>query len=178
MLYERGRVGDDEGLHRNVVHNVAHLFLSNFVPQQWIGQLKGGWVDAGVGHYFEFKLDGKCSNYCYQEVGTNVRFKGGSWLVPIRKRVAAGRFPSVPELSTKNTDQLTGDEHAMAFSLVHYLFEGDHTVGDHGKKFTQFVGILKQKKPLRDALRAVYHWTPMSLEEKWKEWVLKTYPTR
>ena len=178
MLYDKNRIGNDKNLHRNVVHNVAHLLFSNYMPQRWIGQLKGGWVDAGLAHYFEFKLDGLCSTYCYQEVGTNIKFKGGSWLVPIRKRVVTGKFPSVAELCGKSTDQLDGDEHAMSFSLVHYLFEGDFAEADHGKQFQRFGALLKEKQPLRDALRAVYRLTPLSLEEKWKEWVRKTYPKR
>ncbi len=187
FLLDKRYVKDDEVLHRHMVHNVTHLLSAQLTPAQWIGQLGGGWLDAGLAHYFEFKLDEKCTTYCYQEVATQMDFKGGKWLVPIRKMVASDRkLTSFPTLCTKNTDGLDPREHALAFSYVHYLLEGDWEsskakVEDgkgRGKALTRVLRILKQKKEAREALRDVYGWTGNSLEEKWKEWVLRTYPTR
>ncbi|MFQ5505118.1 MAG: hypothetical protein ACE5F1_10020 [Planctomycetota bacterium] len=179
MLFDKSKIRGDKGLHRNVVHNVTHLLLSNAVPMQWIGQLKGGWVDAGLAHYFEYLLDERCTNYCYQEVATNLSFKGGKWLVPIRRKVSGdGELPSFASVSGKNTDQLDPLEHALSFSWVHFLFEGDFAESGKGKKFTRLTRVLKKKRPTRDALKAVYGWTSFAFEEKWKAWVVKTYPTR
>ncbi|MCA8968888.1 MAG: hypothetical protein KDC95_03865 [Planctomycetes bacterium] len=187
MLFEKRFIKNDEDLHRHMVHNATHLLSSQLTPAQWIGKFGGGWLDAGLAHYFEFKLDEKCTTYCYQEVATQMNFKGGKWLVPIRKMVAGDRnLTSFPTLCTKNTDGLDPKEHALAFSYVHFLLEGDWEsskakVEDgkgRGKALTQVLRILKQKKDTREALRDVYGWTGLSLEEKWKEWVLRTYPTR
>jgi hypothetical protein len=71
-----------------------------------------------------------------------------------------------------------GTEHLMAFSYVHYLLEGDLVDKNHGKEFVRLVRVLKAKKPAREALRKVYSLSPVRFEEKWKEWVQKTYPAR
>lgn len=187
MHYQKRYIKDDENLHRHMIHNVTHLLSSQLSPAQWIGKFGGGWLDAGLAHYFEFLHDEKCNTYCYQEVATQMDFKGGKWLVPIRKIVAAGRkIPSFASLCTKNTDGLEAREHAIVFSYVHFLLDGDWTsskatVKDgsgRGKALTRVLRMLKRKKSTREALRDVYGWTGLSLEEKWKEWVLRTYPTR
>ena len=176
--YQKRFTPKDSDVHRTLVHNLAHLFLSNIKPELWIGHLKGGWVDAGLGHYFEYLLDGTCATFCYEEVASNKSFKSGKWLVPVRKMVALKKAPSFSEVSQKNTDSINVKEHAVCFSWIHYLFEGDLGGKNPGKKFVQMVRILKHKKPTRDALRAVYGVSPLTFERKWKEWVLKTYPSR
>ena len=56
--------------------------------------------------------------------------------------------------------------------------EGNLVEKNHGKEFVRLVRVLKQKKPAREALRKVYSLSPIRFEEKWKAWVLETYPTR
>lgn len=163
----------DEELHRNLVHNVTHLLLSHHSPAQWIGNIKGGWADAGLAHWFEEKYWGICTNYCYQEGGGgNTDFKGGKYRVAVRKLVAAEKVPEASLVFQRNTDTLTPAEHAVAFSYVDYLLSID------GKKFYKVVQMLKQRKPVREALKAVFDMNPLQFEERWKAWVLETYPTR
>ncbi len=178
MQYQKRYMKDDKDLHRNVVHNVCHLLLSNIKPEQWIGQLKGGWVDAGLAHYFEFKLDEKCTNFCYQEQANNRSFKNGKWLVPVRKMVAMDNLEIFAETISKNTDQLTAKEHALSFSYVHFLLEGDLVKKDHGKAMMKLVRALKAKRATREGLREAYGISTFAFVEKWKKWVLSTYPTR
>ncbi len=178
MLFQKKDYKDDDDLHRSMVHNTVHLLLANLTPSRWIGQLKGGWIDEGLAHYFEYLLDGECSTRCFQEVMTEVNFKPGKWLVPIRRKVVSGRIPRFADVIKRNTDQLDGAEHRMVFSYVHFLMEGDLVLKNHGKEFVRLVRVLKQKKPARDALRKVYSLSPVRFEEQWKAWVQKTYPTR
>ncbi len=185
MHMQKRYITNDASLHRHMVHNITHLLTSQMSPANWIGKLKAGWLDAGLAHYFEFKLDKKCTTYCYQEVATNRNFKGGKWLVPIRRMVAAGtRLPAFAAVATKNTDQLMPKEHALSFSYVHFLLEGDFEndkvkeAGGRGKALCQVVRAFKAKKPVRKALGGAYGWNALSFEEKWKEWVLRTYPVR
>ncbi|MEZ5990051.1 MAG: hypothetical protein R3F30_13165 [Planctomycetota bacterium] len=178
MLYDKSKIRGDEDLHRNFVHNVAHLLLANADPAQWIGQLGGGWIDEGFAHYFEHRLDLQCTTHCFQEVATDINFKPGNWLVPVRRKVAAGRLPSFAEVAAKNTDQLDGVEHMLVFSYVHFLLEGTLVEKDHGKAFMRLVDKLKAKQSAGEALRYAYKIGAAQFEEKWKEWVLETYPTR
>ena len=162
----------DEELHRGMVHNVAHLLLSHQRPSHWIGDKKYGWADEGVSHWFEDLYFDKCTNYCYQEQNTNVDFKGGRYRVAVRKLVATDQAPSVGEVFSRTTDELSLPEHAVSFSYVDYLLHLD------GKKFNQLMQRLRAKEATRDALKRIYDMNPLQFEERWKAWVLETYPTR
>jgi hypothetical protein len=165
-------VRDDEDLHRNIVHNVAHLLLSAQTPQMWIGNRKGGWADAGVAHLFEYRLDGLCTNYCYQEQNTNQDFKGGDWKKHIRKMVDKDDAPPVAMVFEQNTDTLSLEMHAVAFSYVEYLAQLD------GAKANRLFRMMRGRTATRDAFQAVYGQKPLEFEEAWKAWVLETYPRR
>jgi hypothetical protein len=163
---------DDETLHRSIVHNVSHLLLAHQNPSLWLGNLKHGWVDEGVAHWFEEKLFGVCDNYCYEEQNTNVDFKGGRWKPVVRKMVAMDDVPPVGEVMSKNTDGLSLPMHAVAFSYVDYLLATD------GAKFNALCRNLRQRVEGRDAFQKVYGFGLIEFEQKWKAWVLATYPVR
>ena len=58
----------DADLHRNLVHNLIHLLLSNVEPPGWLGERRGGWLDGGPAHYFESDaVDGMVRNSRYLE---------------------------------------------------------------------------------------------------------------
>lgn len=173
MWHDLRSMPDDDALHRNIVHNVTHLLLANLAPAAWIGNRGHGWVDEGLAHWFEDRITGKCTNFCYEEVllQPGAGFKGGRWRVPVRRLVDAGDLLSFPELSTKNTDQLEFRDHAHAFALV------DHLLAVHGgRKFAAFVVLLKQGRPTREALQQTYATNPLVLDEDFKAWVKANYP--
>ena len=163
---------DDETLHRSVIHNVSHLMLSHHSPSNWVGNIKGGWADAGVAHYFEERYFQLCTNYCYTEGSSLLDFKGGRWKPAIRKMVAMGDAPPVAQVFTKNTDTLTLPEHAVSFSYVDYLIHLD------GAKANRLFRRLRGKTPTRDALKEVYGLSVLEFEEAWGAWVVDTYPAR
>lgn len=172
MCANRQFVRDDEQLHRSLVHNVAHLLLAHQEPSQWIGNIKGGWADEGLAHWFEDRYFGVCDNYCYEEQNTNVDFKGGKWKPVVRKMVAGGELASAAEVMQQNTDGLKLPMHALSFSYVDYLLATD------GKKFNLLCRELRKKVAARDAFQKVYGFNLLEFEEKWKAWVLATYPVR
>jgi len=163
---------NDEQLYRDIVHCATHLLMSNQDPPQWIGNIKAGWVDEGLAHWFEDRYWGICDVYCYQEQNTNVDFKAGKFRLAVRKMVTEKTTPSIAEVLQQNVDTLTLPMNAAAFSYVDYLMFKD------GAKFKELVKKLKAKIPSRDALQQVYSMSPLDLETQWKAWVLETYPTR
>jgi len=163
---------DDESLHRNLVHNVAHLLLSHQSPSAWIGNQKGGWADAGLAHWFEDRYFGVCDNYCYQEQNTNQDFKGGKWKPAVKKMVQLGEEPPVGTVFSRNTDGLLLPEHAVAFSYIDFLMQKDPG------SLNLLLRRLRAKTPTRDALAEAFGYTPIQFEEAWKEWVKATYPLR
>ena len=107
---------DDDKLHRNIVHCVAHLLLSAQAPPAWIGNIKAGWADEGVGHWFEDRYFGICDNYCFQEANGNLDFKSGRFRLAVRKLVAANEAPAVAVVFEQNCDTLTLPMNAVAFT--------------------------------------------------------------
>jgi hypothetical protein len=163
---------NDESLHRNLIHNVAHLLLSHQSPSEWIGNKKGGWADAGLAHWFEDHYFNVCDNYCYQEQNTNQDFKGGKWKPAVRKMVTMGDSPAVGTVFSRNTDGLLLPEHAVSFSYVDFLMQKDPAM------LNLLLRRMRSKTPTRDALAEAFGYSPIQFEEAWAEWVKSTYPLR
>src|SRR5262245_2646147 len=172
MWQDRRTLNDDEALHRNIVHNVTHLLLANMTPSKMIGNPGNGWVDEGLAHWFEDKVTGKCTNFCFEEVlmQTGASFKAGRWRVPVRHMCDEGKLESFPTLAPKNTDELTFPEHAQAFAMVDYLL-----ASGGGPKLRDFVRLLKSGKPVRDALQQVYGTSPLTFDNEFQTWIKANY---
>lgn len=168
---DKSKMPQDDDLHRNLVHNVTHLLLADLFDAVWIGNRKGGWLDEGLAHWFEDKYFQKCTNFCYQEQNTNFDFKGGKWREPVRSIAESGRMPPFSETADKMSDQLTTQEHALAFAYVDFLLARD------AKSLPRMVSLYQKKKATRDALEP-YGISMLDFEREWKKWVLATYSKR
>lgn len=173
LFRERGKLPQDDDLHRSITHNVTHLLLADLFDCVWLGKKKAGWVDEGLAHWFEDRGFGVCTNFCYQEQNSNVSFRGGKWRQPVRAMVESGKMPSFAETGNKMTDELKLEEHALAFSYVDFLIARD------AKAFPKMVRVIQQKdKATRDGLKEAYGLSMFEFEENWKRWVLENYKER
>lgn len=175
MVKDPRTLRDDADVHRNVAHNVAHLLLSSMLPTVWIGNRSHGWIDEGVAHWFEEQVDGRCSNFCYEEVGLapGANWKNGKWKVGIRQLAETGKLRKFTELYQLNSDQLDLEAHAHAFAWVDFLI-----TAHGGAKFADLVRRAKRAEPMRDALEAVYGFGPLQFDDRFEPWVKETYPAR
>lgn len=155
-------------LYRAVVHNVAHLLLANAWNQRWPGEQQGGWIDEGVAHYFEDRVDKRCTNFCYREQDTTQSFKGGWWRDPAKKLAVKADRPPFADTAAKRTDELTLEEHVLVWSYCEFLIKRN------GPGFGKICRAVKEGKGYRDALRDEFGWNAMSFEDEWKKHV-KTY---
>lgn len=171
MCRDRRSMPGDEAVYRNIVHNVTHLLISNMKPEYWLGNRKHGWIDAGTAHYFEDLLTGKCTNFCYEEVGVSGGFKSGEWRIPVRKLAEAGELEPFTSVADLNTDQLSGQHHAQVFAYVDFLIA---TRG--GAAFAKLVRLLKEGRPTREALREAVGLSMLAFDEAFVAWVKTTYP--
>lgn len=172
MWSDKRSLPDDEAVHRNLVHNVTHLLLSQMRPMLFLGNKQAGWVDEGVAHWFEDKLVGKCTNFCFEEILLQqpASFKGGKWRQAVRRFVDEGKALDYASWSTKNTDELVYAEHTFAFACVDFLIQKHG-----GAKFRDFLRLLKADKPGREALQQVYGYTPLSIDAPFLAWVKENY---
>ena len=172
MWPERRTLGDDEAVHRNIVHNVTHLLLSQMRPMLFLGNKKHGWLDEGISHWFEEKIVGRCLNFCFEEIllQPGMNFHGGKWRPAVRKLVDEGKAVSFAALSQRNTDELTFVEHAVAFAYVDFL------LATQGRaKFRDFLRAIKREQPTREALPAAFGFSPLSIDAAFTQWVKTTY---
>jgi hypothetical protein len=172
MHPERKSLPDDEAVHRNLVHNVTHLLLTQMKPALYLGNRKHGWIDEGVAHWFEDKLVGKCTNYCYEEVAllAGEGFKGGKWRPAIRRLVDAGDVVTFGALVQKQTDELKFSEHAFAFAYVDFLLA---TAG--GAKFRDLLRLVKSGTATRDALTQATGLNLLTIDGVFSTWVKANY---
>jgi hypothetical protein len=160
----------DEQLHRNLVHCVTHLLFSHQQPSNWIGNLKGGWIEEGLPHWFEDRYFQKCDNYCFQEQNTRFDFRGGNFKPALRALVEKGEQPTVAAVMQRNTDELAPAEHAVAMALVDYLIAKDAAA------FSALGRDLRARAEAREALQERFKISILELEQALWPWVLANYP--
>ena len=172
MWNDQRSLPDDEAVHRNLVHNVAHLLLSQMQPALFLGNRGHGWIDEGVAHWFEDRLVGKCTNFCFEEVllQSPASFRGGKWRQAVRQLVDGGKAVAFAALADRNTDQLTFVEHTLAFAYVDFLL-----TAHGGAKFRDFVRLVKRGQATREALLQVYGFHSLSIDEVFVPWVKAHY---
>jgi hypothetical protein len=172
MWQDPRSMADDEALHRNLVHNLTHLLLSNMTPSQWIGNRKHGWVDEGLAHWFEDRVTGRCTNFCFEEVlvAPGTGYKNGKWRPAVRQLVDAGKVRPFAELSSLNTDQLELPDHALVFAWVDYFL-----ARGGGAKFAAVVRMLKEGATSQDALHKVLGVNMLHVDAEFAAWVKANY---
>ncbi|MBZ0153102.1 MAG: hypothetical protein K8J09_16385 [Planctomycetes bacterium] len=171
MWQDRRSLPDDAAVHRNVLHGVTHLLLAQMPPSVWLGNRKSGWLDEGLAHWFEDKLGGKCTNFCFEEILLQqvASFKGGIWRPAVRRLVDDGKAPTFAVLSALNSDELSYEQHAFAFAYV------DFFLAQGGGKFRDFLRAVKKGEATRDALQAGYGLTTLTIDARFQQWVKDNY---
>jgi hypothetical protein len=171
MWNDKRSMPDDEAVHRNLVHNVTHLLLSQMQPAMFLGR-RHGWLDEGLAHWFEDAITGKCTNFCFEEIllQSPASFRGGRWRPVVRKAVDEGKAVAFAAISAKATDQLAYLEHAFAFAFVDFLLRAHG-----GAKLRDFLRLVKADRETREALQKVYGLTPLSFDDAFSAWIDKNY---
>ena len=170
--WDKTRNRSDEDFHEFIEHNVVHLFLCASFNRKWLAK-KHGWVDIGLSHYFTQRHFNQSRTHCFQEQNEINSWIYGSWFPVVRKRAAARQEPIFAELAPKSFETVTVEEHPFCWSYVHYLLEHYEPT-----QFVEFIKMLKDDLPLRDALRRVYGCSPLQFPELWRQFVLDEYPAR
>jgi hypothetical protein len=151
-------------------HNGAHMLLSNAFQPNWVGDIGGGWLDVGLGAWYEYELFGRVRNYCLEEASVLVDYEGGQWRAPVRRRLEREKERFLPGLLQKRTGELTTEENALCWSFY------DHLLAAYPGAVQKLLLDLKQKKPARESLAQHLGMDLFAIEEAWRVWVGENYP--
>ncbi|MFO0982499.1 MAG: hypothetical protein U1E76_12325 [Planctomycetota bacterium] len=163
----------DDDMHRYVIHHVSHMLLAVMGKGQfvWLGQLGAGWVEEGLGHFYEMEWFKSCHTHCSREANLLNDWIEGDWRGFLRESIVKKQAIQIAALEGKPSDVLDIFEHVYSWSFVDYLLKAEDP-----KKFPAFVNNLKQKWSLANSMRGVYGYNLTTFDDKWKDWVIKTYP--
>jgi len=169
IFYDKGHLHEEFELHQAVVHQVTHCLLSNVWDGIWPGNIKGGWLDEGLAHWYETHLFGGVRHYCYVENDTMFDFKFGRWEPEVRQAVDRDEELGVLAVTGRNTVEMTPEERMFAWSLVDW-----HMRARPGK-LGPIARDIKAKRPLKDTFEEHLEATPFEVDAAWKTWVRETY---
>lgn len=181
---ELGQFKHDTALHSHVVFNMMHNFVDGFRGYAYDVPV---WITEGLGHWAERRVDPRWNSFSQSEstrVETNTLWR---WEQETRKLIAAGQgTPFSEAYKWRDYGNIEFDDHILLWSRWDYLM----TFGN--EKFSEFMFHVKGRihpetwatdqndlvGATREALREVYGLTPLTLDEKWKEWVMENYAAR
>lgn len=165
----------DEELHRYMVHHVTHLLINHFKPHTWIYNKGHGWLDAGLAHWFEFRLAGLCTNFCHEEVKLQVGagWEGGHFRYGVRKLLDSKKLPPFAAILGKHTDELNLEQHGLAFAYVDFVIEKWG-----GKSLRLLLQEAKAGSDGSEALRKVCKIDPLRFDTEFRAFVKRKYPRR
>ena len=153
-------------------HNAGHMLLSNVFGQLWVGDLGGGWFDAGAGHWYEYDRFQRSVQYCIEEATAESSYHQGVWRAPIRKWLDREKEPVLPRLMPKNTGAMEVTEQALCWSFYDYL------LARHPQKLRPVLEGLKAGKSGNKALEDALGVNVLGLERDWRAYVAKVYPKK
>jgi hypothetical protein len=143
------------------------------------------WINEGLAHWFQRRIDPRWNSFTQNEGGLADLRPLWKWEQETRQLILAGKGAPFSEMYTwRDFTQISFIDHILMWSRWDYLM----TLGP--EKFATFMFEVKGRvdpktwvadeaelvAATREALRKAYGLTPLSLDERWKEWVLKTYP--
>jgi hypothetical protein len=181
---EDGRLKDDSALHGNLVHNIVHNMIDGYRGYSYDTPV---WITEGLAHWFERRVNERDNTFCRDEGAAHDPTKKWNWKPDVRSAVAAGKFRPFSEvLGWRQYSAINWPDNEFIWSRWDYLLAREP------KKFGDFMLQVKGRvdpktwmvdqsdivAACREALRSVYGLTPLTLDEKWAEWVKANYPSQ
>ena len=172
LWFDPQKLRDDEALHRNVVHQAVHGIMNVQPPTAYTGILRMGWADEGLSLWFEDRLLGAVTGFCFWLEEQPSGLRAGNWRPELRKLLDPGKPLDLERLLELDTIQMTRAEQAIGFALV------DHFIARDPALFDRLLARMRASTPSRDAIKEVYGQTLPELDASLREWVASTYPKR
>jgi len=151
------------------VHEFGHLLPSAQKPANWVGDKRGGWLDAGFAHWFEEQQLGACEEVCYNARYYKDSVRGTKWRGAVKRLVSQKKLPDFALVMAQNTETMTFEYHLLSFSWVEFLIARD------AYKFDLLMKLMRRRTPARDALFEAFQLSMEDFEDQWSAWVTETY---
>ena len=160
--------GKDQQLNNFTAHHVGHLIMNghkDFVSDVW------AWLEEGTAHFFMRRESPKYKFFCLQGVEPPRDFVRSNWEKTIRLMVYRKKEPSFGTWCDKiHASELTGDQHALAWSYVDWLSKTDPV------RLAKLMDLSAVKgTTATQAVEEVFGVSPYALHDRWRDWVLEAY---
>ncbi|MCA8969197.1 MAG: hypothetical protein KDC95_05415 [Planctomycetes bacterium] len=182
---EDGRLKHDTSLHCHIVWNVVHNLISGY---RFYSYDLPVWFCEGSAHWWAKEVDEeRALDFDQNESARAKMLNTGKWRPKVRQWLDNKNTRPVSELiGLRDYGQLTKYDHVKCWSVIDWMMaQGNEKWGQYMNTVKGYIdpktGLATAKEVLnlqRQGLRDAYSVSPPMLEEKWKEWVLETYPDR
>ncbi|MEO6594674.1 MAG: hypothetical protein ABIP94_07960 [Planctomycetota bacterium] len=176
---------NEAGLHGHVLYAVYHNLLHGYQGYRYSLPL---WFDEGLAHWYSRKVPSSMMNVEIRDDEAVAEEKQNNWPVKVRRRAqhVGAFFPFETMIAWEKWDEMGYHAHAQSWSRVDYLMQLD----------AEKVGLMiRRLKSLPDGpgyevlgaqartlaqklLIELFELDAQTFDEKWREWVLKTYPKK
>lgn len=173
------------GLHGHVVHAVWHNLLTGYRGYLFPMPV---WLVEGTAHWYARKLPSEFLNVEIKDDEAVAEDKQTNWPVKVRRRAQHEGvcIPFATMAEWPNSEGMGYHAHVQAWSRVDYLLQQDPA------KFGLLLRKLKSipsdgtfdgqgpaiRKAALQLLQELYGLDAAGFDQKWREWVLKTYPKK
>jgi hypothetical protein len=160
-----------EMMRHTVVHKLSHVlcFRRHFKGIAW----PNWWAVEGLGEMQEVNAFGNCQVFCttagYGQTAGQDKWIGESWKAECKKLAMTGGDRKLGQLVVRGLNDLEPWDLVKSWSFVHYLVALDKA------KFADLVLLMKGGMTAQDALTKVYGATMEELDDRWREFVRRTY---
>ncbi len=181
---EGGRLRQDRALHANLVFNLTHNLIDGY---RFYAYDLPVWIKVGLTHWFERRVSPKWNSFDQNEGSMADKKTTWKWEPQTRRLLSSKKGSPFAQVYTwRDYGQVGFNDHVLIWSRWDFLMS-------FGKeKFAEFMLEVKGRVDpetwlpddadlvgaTRTALQKVYGLTPLTLDPRWRAWVIKNYSTR
>ncbi|MDP6425028.1 MAG: hypothetical protein QGG14_09805 [Planctomycetota bacterium] len=171
----------DTRMHCHIVFNVAHNLINGY---RFYSYDLPVWFMEGMAHWFSRNVSQKYGlDFDQNESASAKMIHDGKWRPRVLKWMSKLR-PAAELLALRDFGQLTKYDHVKSWSIIDFLMDeyGDEKWRDYMNEIKGYIdpnslqAVAKEVLNLqRKGLRSAYRLNALTLDEKWKDWVMKEY---
>ena len=176
---------DEAGLHGHVIYAVMHNLVNGYNGFYYQLPL---WFDEGLAHWFSRKVPSDVVNVQILDSEAVAEDKQSNWPVKVRRRAQheGAFFPFETMAKWDKFAEMGYHAHSQSWSRIDYLMQLDREkLGLMLRKLKDLPPPVGGEKPAGDVavmaqklLIELFELDAATFDQKWREWVLKTYPKK